>query len=111
MKIANRDARKYVQAQRSFRGSNLWGEHHHQPEEEYRRYVVYSYGTHWPLFIYTCGQWFENEDRYSVTTSKHRTQAHPGYSTKKLTAQWMVRLAEEGYSALARARVIEGEPA
>ena len=44
-----------------------------------RLYVVFSYGSHWPLFIYDpeAKVWFENSSRYSNTTSKHRTQARP----------------------------------
>lgn len=50
-------------------------------------YVVYSYGTHWPLFVYdnTSSTWYENEDKYSVTTSRHHSQAHPLTETTKLS--------------------------
>ena len=42
-------------------------------------YVVYSYGAHWPLYVYlkASAQWFGNQDRYSVTTSQHRHQVMP----------------------------------
>ena len=38
-------------------------------------YAVFSYGEHWPLFIYDSRtkQWFENQGKYSSTTSRHRT--------------------------------------
>jgi hypothetical protein len=49
-----------------------------------RMYVVYSYGPHWPLFVWHDGVWYENKDRYSVTTSKHRSQAHPRCDTVKV---------------------------
>lgn len=37
------------------------------------QYVVYSYGYHWPLAVYDRGTctWYVNEDKYSVTTSRH----------------------------------------
>ena len=65
--------RPYVEARRAFRNSNgqLFGRH------ERGLYVVYSYGEHWPLYIYDGAQWLENSDRTSVTTSKHRSQARP----------------------------------
>jgi len=31
----------------------------------------------WPLYAYRDGVWYENMERYSVTTSKHRRQARP----------------------------------
>ena len=34
-------------------------------------YGVFSYGEHWPLHVWDGQQWHHNEDRYSVTTSKH----------------------------------------
>lgn len=42
-------------------------------------YVVYSYGHHWPLFVYEKigGTWMVNEDKASRTTSKHRGQVWP----------------------------------
>lgn len=44
-----------------------------------RLYVVRSYGEHWPLFVHdkATGMWLDNEDKYGVTTSKHRSQCYP----------------------------------
>lgn len=89
-KIANKDARDYVRSRKEFKGSNLFAEWvtvkytdengHWQTRDVY---VVASYGKHWPLFVYDdlVGVWFENMDRYSVTTSKHKSQAHPNVPT------------------------------
>ena len=43
-------------------------------------YVVFSYGLHWPLFIYDYrqGQWYGNSDEYSITTSKRYGKLNPG---------------------------------
>ena len=40
--------------------------------------VLYSYGSHYPLafFSTTKNQFFVNFDRYSTTTSKHRSQMY-----------------------------------
>jgi len=57
---------------------------------------VYSYGKHWPLFIWENGVWYENEDRASVSTSKHRTQLHPHAETRLLPADAMRKIAAYG---------------
>jgi hypothetical protein len=69
--------RPYVTARQPFTNSNgqLFGCYVHG------LYVVYSYGAHWPLYIYDGAQWLENSDRASMTTSKHRSQARPSAST------------------------------
>lgn len=113
MKITNRDARKFVQQRLPFQGNNLFAQVHTRNSEDGTNgpdtwYVVYSYGTHWPLFIWVNGTWFENEDRFSVTTSKHRTQIHPHCPTVLLSTEWMKRLAQGGYRELVKARIVEG---
>lgn len=72
MKTSNCKARKFVQACKPFKANNLFG------EIRGSLYVVYSYGYHWPLFVRSaCGVWYENANKYSVSTSKHRSQVHP----------------------------------
>jgi len=116
MKIANREARQFVQKTHPFQGSNLFGElfcvdPKDSTEGQYG-YVVYSYGKHWPLFVCIringADLWFENEDRFSPTTSKHRTQSHPYGDTHKLSVYWMKKLVAEGYQAIAKERVLQG---
>jgi len=70
-RVANIRASEYVTERKPFRGSNLFARHIGQA------YVVFSYGMHWPLYAYRDGVWYENMERYSVTTSKHRRQARP----------------------------------
>lgn len=113
MKIANRDARKFVQQQHPFQGNNIFAQFHTQNNEDGTNgpdmwYAVYSYGAHWPLFVWANGTWFENEDRHSVTTSKHRTQTHPHCPTVLLSTEWMKRLARGGYRAIAKERILQG---
>lgn len=76
-RVNNANARKYVQAKSLFKGSNLFS------ERVSELYVVYSYGTHWPLFVYdrVSNVWYENMDKKSGTTSRHRKQAHPQCET------------------------------
>lgn len=73
-RVAGWKARPYVQAKQPFRNHNnqlfaRW--------ETPLLYVVYSYGDHWPLFAWDGFEWYENEDKVSPTTSKHRSQTHP----------------------------------
>lgn len=54
-------------------------------------YAVFSYGEHWPLFVWDGHAWFENTDRYSVTTSKHRGYTHPHVETQPRTCEDLIR--------------------
>jgi len=80
-KTSNKNARTYVQSFKPFKGSNTFGITIGNGDG----YAVYSYGTHFPLFVYLNGQWFENGERYSVSTSKHRSQLHPLAETQKVS--------------------------
>jgi hypothetical protein len=42
-------------------------------------YAVYSYGAHFPMYVYDnqTSQWYGNSDKYSRTTTRHQTQALP----------------------------------
>lgn len=116
MKIANRDAHKFVAQRHPFQGNNLYAQFRTQNNKDGTNgpdmwYVVYSYGEHWPLFVYADGLWFENKDKYGMTTSKHRSQAHPLCDTIRMPKAWMVMLARDGYAAVAAQRVLTGEPA
>lgn len=77
LKLANRDVRKAVESLCVFTSST--GSLFSKIDEEGRRYVVYSYGAHWPLFVYdmNSGEWYENVDKYGVTTSRHLSSARP----------------------------------
>ena len=115
MKIANCDARQYVQRLHPFEGNNLFAQFFcvdtspaHTAGDH--GYVVYSYSTHWPLFINCNGVWYENEDRASRTTSKHRTQVHPHQPTVLLSLEWMQRLVKGGYKAIAKERILGPSP-
>ena len=92
MRIANRDAYLSTCNQEEFRGANLFAVWVNKTT-----YVVYSYGEHWPLFVYDkrSGEWLENSDKYSPTTSKHRTQAHPRGDTKLVSFNEIVKFIEE----------------
>ena len=62
--VANDDAHKYVEAHDDFENSKgtLYGFEHGD------HYTVYSFGQHWPMFIYChdAEQWFENDGEYTI---------------------------------------------
>lgn len=70
-----RTCREYARERQTFKGSNLFA------EQKGSVYVVYSYGKHWPLFAYVNGEWFENFEKFSRTTSRHRSMTHPHCET------------------------------
>ena len=83
-KITNRQAKSYVERLEEFKANNL------SAKWEMGRYVVYSYG-YWPLWVYCNGNnfWYENTDKYSKTTSCHRTYANPGVKAIPMTRDEM----------------------
>lgn len=76
------------------------------------RYVVYSYGEHFPMFVWepAGNRWFGNHDRYSPTTNRHKTLCAPIPNEEIAwfgTAELMY-IAEHGYTALVAA-IMTGE--
>ena len=84
-RVANQDCRSYVERKEEFEGSNLYA------RKIGKIYVVYSYGEHYPMFLFRKGWWYENSDGYSPSTGKHHSNARPYYSRniKELTTEDM----------------------
>jgi len=105
VKIANRDAGRYAADKVVFVGSNLFAEWRTGTDEG-TRYVVFSYGNHWPLYIWdvTTEQWYGNFSRFGVTTSKHFTQARPAGLTSAdiipLHVEDMIKVVDGGVPEL-----------
>lgn len=72
MKTSNSRARFLVEERKPFTGSNCFAEINKNGQ-----YIVYSYGYHYPLFVYNNGTWWVNKDRYSLSTTKHRNKLAP----------------------------------
>ena len=77
MKVANKNARQYVDELKVFEGSNTFAENKVQYED--KLYVVFSYGYHFPMYIYDyqAGIWIGSRDKYSVSTTRHQSQCAP----------------------------------
>lgn len=73
MKTSNRNARYAVDNLCPFQANNLYA------QNRGRFYVVFSYGEHWPLWVHDNRShvWYENSDKYSVTTGRHKSQSRP----------------------------------
>jgi hypothetical protein len=72
-RISNKNCREYVEAKKDFKGNNLYGINLNG------LYVVYSYGSHFPLYVFIndTKKWYENIDKCSSSTSKHKSQSRP----------------------------------
>ena len=70
-KIANKNGGEYTANCTEFNGNNTFA------RWENSAYVVYSYGYHFPMYVWKNSGWFENSDKYSVSTSKQQTQLRP----------------------------------
>jgi hypothetical protein len=82
-----------------------------QPIESTRRYVVYSYGRHFPIYIYVhcADKWFVNKDKYSPTTSRHQSCCNPYVDADKqqlLNTADMRLLAEHGFPEFMRVKAL-----
>lgn len=92
IRTTNNKCRECVECLQEFEASNLSGRY------EGSWYVVYSYGWY-PLLAYHLarGNWFENADKYSRSTSRQLLQARPG----EIEA---VKLSHEGMKDLIQGR-------
>lgn len=103
--IPGTNVRPYVQQKVNFTNSSgsLYGSYSYS----LRQYAVYSYGPHWPLFIYSAitKTWYVNTDKHSRTTSKHHSQAHPLTNTIGLCCADMELLDQHGPVALTKRRL------
>lgn len=61
-------------------------------------YVVYSYGDHFPMWVYDghINQWFGNEDRWSRTTSKQQSQTRPDVEMTMWSTDTLRRIVNLG---------------
>ena len=100
-KIANKDASESVNNRHAFQGSNIFAENirHHTCGCNEDLYVVYSYGHHFPMYVfdYTTREWYANSDKYSPTTSKHQSQCRPRFEiAREFNTEDLIDLIETG---------------
>jgi hypothetical protein len=108
---------RLVEARIAFRGNSVFSSW-----VSNSLYVVYSYGTHFPMYVYDAsasvfdehgnalgkGVWLGNTDRYSVTTSKHQGKTRPNTVHKWLNTEQLKDTIHEG--SYTRHLIFRGEP-
>ena len=106
-RIANKACRQYVEARKPFTGSNMYAERRTASHGHSDLYVVFSYGEHWPIYIAETDnetghtEWYENNERYSQSTTRHQSQANPYKPCVPMTPGAMRRIAAEGIAGFA----------
>jgi hypothetical protein len=70
-RTSNKNCRSLVERKVGFKANNIFS------EWKDGKYIVYSYGKHFPMFIFKNRKWYENSDKYSSSTSKQQTHARP----------------------------------
>jgi hypothetical protein len=91
-RTSNKEASTYVDNKEAFIGSNTWGAWMGDS-----LYVVYSYGHHFPMYVWGDGMWMANKDKYSRSTSKHQSQLRPrGLINKQLDTASIKELVSAG---------------
>ena len=68
------------------------------------RYVVYSYGWHFPMYIWdeVTQRWYGNRDKYSRTTTRHQYAANPTFFTSDTPNRAITWLDTDKMIAIAR---------
>jgi len=106
--IPNNKARAYVQRKEHFDGVHIYARWSTKESDskggrsKQTIYTVYSYGHHFPMFVYDADTnvWVENSTKYSATTSKQRTQLHPLCDTIKRPIEDVHIVIQDGICAL-----------
>lgn len=82
-------------------------------EELCRVYVIYSYGSHFPMYVYDelSQQWLGNSDKYSRTTSTHQSKYRPSEVAKWFDTTTLRDIVGLGYLGYITNRMENGLPA
>lgn len=92
----NKQARELVLNKQEFKTSNgtIFGTHNLLADT----YTVYSYGEHFPMYVYDyrmC-EWYGNGDKYSPTTTRHQSTCRPPNVSHWVDTKTLQSLAEVG---------------
>ena len=82
MRVSNNKARDYVNGYKEFQGSNMfskWLDIGNGRMEMKSLYVIYSYGSHFPMYVWDNVEkkWIGNKDKYSQSTTRHQSLGRP----------------------------------
>lgn len=78
-----------------------------------RVYVIYSYGSHFPMYVYdeVTQRWLGNSDKYSRTTSTHQSKYRPSEVAKWFDTTTLRDIVGLGYVRYITNRMENGLPA
>tara|TARA_R100001443_G_scaffold102276_1_gene110408 strand:- start:680 stop:985 length:306 start_codon:yes stop_codon:yes gene_type:complete len=96
-KTTNIECSEFVNKKIEFKASNIFSEH----IKKDKLYIVYSYGYHFPMYVKYKNTWYENSDKYSITTSKQQNQARPNAKTKLMNTKQLKEMIR-GLNGLSR---------
>ena len=96
--VNNSDMRQYVQKCELFVNNNQTVMSEVKETKEDKWYTVYSYGTHFPMYIcdMNTGEWFGTWEKHSRTTTQHQNKTHPHRDVKYLALHLMKKLDKFG---------------
>jgi hypothetical protein len=99
-KISNNEMRAKVEFMKEFDNKN--SSCYARRFEDAGIYVVYSYGGHWPLWVYDwrANQWYENVDTYGNTTGRHKSATRPYDLTKSAQANGFISMTRNEIKTL-----------
>jgi hypothetical protein len=103
-KIANRQMRDAVNKRQSFTNNNFTA----FSTNSNTLYVVWSYGRHYPMYVYDkdTSSWFGNDDKSTRTTNRHKIQTRPDGDIKWCTRDFLHSIIDCGSYAAHCARVV-----
>lgn len=107
-RIANREVRAKVDGLEEFCSNNQTLYAYWRGSGDSKRYCVFSYHNDWPIFIWVphINTWFENETKYSSTTSRHVSLARPsGVVTSKIDLALAKDIAWHGHIAMTLCKI------
>lgn len=110
-KLANNQVRDAVNERRDFMNNNQTLYSASNWRDDDGLYVVYSYGNHYPAYVYDYGTktWFGNETKSSRTTERHKTQARPDGYIDWCSTSYLQSIIRHGSYAAHCARAVTRE--
>ena len=105
MKTSNEEAREYVLRKEEFKTSTgtIYGTHNLAANT----YTVYSYGSHFPMYVYdyTTEQWYGNSEKYSPTTTRHQSICRPYQVVEWYPTDVLASISHHGMTATVEHRM------
>ena len=99
-RTSNKNAYSLVMAKEKFTASNLFGEWVTCWNDGVHNelFVVYSYGYHFPMWIWdeNVKEWVGNSDKYSRSTTRQQSQTKPANVSAWYSTEQMKRLVGFG---------------